>query len=206
MARPIPRRGFCVVGNTRSRGAGKTDGIVVRLDHHGKTDGSIYTVVALTTYLFSNVNTPGGLVGGSRTNSTSSGKNDGWIIRLDCAGKVLWEGFIGSKGKDELANFIAAVPGGEFVFVCYNEAANNQTDIGVVRLSGNGSIVWSKSYDYGGKTDRGNSILPTTTGGFVVVADTLVGSGQNFDVWISAWTATAAWDGIRNLAPGKWTC
>ena len=185
VARPIPGGGFFVVGNTRSRGAGKTDGMVARLDELGKTRWEYLFGRSGNDHLFSAANAPGGgLVVAGRTNSTRDGKNDAWIIRLDGAGKVLWERVIGASGRDDLANFIAAVPGGGFIFVGYNEGAGNQTDVWVVRLSGNGHIVWSKNYDYGGKTDRGKSIQATFTGGFIVAADTLVGSGQNFDAWI----------------------
>ncbi|MCH8076856.1 MAG: hypothetical protein IIC64_13665 [SAR324 cluster bacterium] len=185
VARPIPRGGFYVVGNTRSRGAGKTDGMVVRLDDQGRTLWEYLFGRSGNDHMLSAANAPrGGLVVAGRTNSTRDGKNDAWIIRLDGTGKVLWERVIGVSGRDDLANFIAAVPGGGFIFIGYKETAGNQTDVWVVRLSNTGRIVWSRSYDYGGKTDRGKSIQPTLTGGFIVAADTLIGSGQNFDAWI----------------------
>lgn len=185
VARPIPGGGFFVVGNTRSRGAGGSDGMVARLDERGKTRWEYLYGRGGNDYLLSAANASGGgLVAAGRTNSTPDGKNDAWIIRLNGAGKVLWERVIGVRGKDDLANFIAAVPGGGFIFTGYREGARNQTDVWVVRLSNSGRVVWSKSYDYGGKTDRGKSIQTTLSGGFIVAADTLVGSSQNFDAWI----------------------
>lgn len=132
---------------------------------------------------------PGGFIIAGYTNSTngdvgvSHGGMDMWIIRIDSAGKILWENSFGGSGTD-VAYQVAETYDKGFIILGYTTSSELQghhglADVLVVKIDSAGNEKWKKVY--GGSSDDGNiesAVLPLTDGGFIVTANTFSNDGD----------------------------
>lgn len=129
----------------------------------------------------------------------SKGLQDGWVIKLNATGGIVWEKNIGGAGNDTLASVQQTADGG-YIIGGYTESSvsgdvtgtNNGTrDSWVVKLNAAGTIVWQKNYG-GSDWDDINSIEQTADGGYIFIGSTLSSaSGDvtgikkgNYDIWV----------------------
>ena len=142
-----PDSGFAVVGYTNHESAGGYDGYLLRTDANGIMLWD--TIYGGTSWDFLNSieNAPGGgfLLSGE-TYSLGSGNNDGWVIRTDANGTVLWESVYGGIGGDAFHGSDTA-PNQEWVLVGETESAGNgQKDSWLLRIDDTGGVVWDTTY------------------------------------------------------------
>ena len=99
----LPDSGYVVAGYTSSFGAGGYDVYVVRTDKFGNTiwqktfggaDWDFASDITLTS--------DGNLVIVGSTSSFGAGKKDGYVIKCDLTGNLLWQKFYGGLEDDEL--------------------------------------------------------------------------------------------------------
>lgn len=168
----MPDGGVVAAGATNSRGAGDFDGWVFRLDPRGevlwdKTFGGarkdrIDAVRALPD---------GGFVVSGETESAGDGPFDGWVIRFDAGGNVLWERTYGGAGRDE-ARFIDALSDGGFAVAGLTTSRGaGDEDAWIVRLDAAGEVVWEATVG-GAALDRALELRETADGGIVAVGIT----------------------------------
>lgn len=168
----LPDGGMVVVGATNSRGEGETDGWVFRLDPSGEvlwdqTFGGarrdrIDAVSALPD---------GGFVVSGDTESAGDGPFDGWVIRLDADGDVLWERTYGGAGRDE-ARFIESLSDGGFAVAGLTTSRGaGDEDAWILRLDPAGEVVWEATVG-GAAPDRALELRETADGGLVAVGIT----------------------------------
>ena len=144
----LPDGGFAAAGHTNAKGAGSSDAWVVRLDaaggllwekaYGGQLDDAAHGIAALPD---------GGFIVAGSFHSMDRNKGDGWLLRLDAKGEVLWEKTYGSK----LAAFasVAALPDGGFIAAgrLHDKPASYQKSMAwVLRLDANGNILWEQSF------------------------------------------------------------
>ncbi len=125
----------------------------------------------------------GGFIVAGWTESTGAGKEDAWLLRLDCFGTILWERTCGG-GEDEKAIAVAVPPGGGFI-VAGSTASKGagKGDVWVLRLDPSGRLLWERTYG-GGGDDRAYDVPPLPGGGFLVAGRTeSKGTGGN-DAWL----------------------
>lgn len=105
------------------------------------------------------------------------GEADGWLLKLDGNGNLIWQKSLGSTGYDQFTSVVANNDGGCTVS---GYADNNSGDITghkgrsdfwVVRFDKNGNVIWNKCYG-GSADDRAHSIAIHPEGGFVVAGQT----------------------------------
>ncbi len=84
--------------------------------------------------------------------SENIGGQDGWVLRMDAAGNLLWEAVIGGSDRDVL-NAVEATPDGGFLLLgttFSTEAslgeAKGESDIWLTKLNADGQIMWSKLF------------------------------------------------------------
>ncbi|MBI5610599.1 MAG: hypothetical protein HY902_17115, partial [Deltaproteobacteria bacterium] len=118
-------QGVIAAGQTKSSGAGGYDGWIVRVTADGVVedaatlggDGDDWFNAAASTL-------DGGLVAVGATNSSGAGAADGWIVRQDAAGAVLWKRTYGTLGADSWYS-VAALDDGSFAVVGQRNGAHN---------------------------------------------------------------------------------
>jgi uncharacterized delta-60 repeat protein len=176
--------GVVVAGHTRSKGAGKSDFWVFRLDKAGnfvwertfggEQDDRARTVTATED---------GGFVVAGFTKSQGSSEGDAWVLKLVADGELSWESKFGSKGSDGVFN-VSAMADGSLVATGYtNILEESGYDLWVIRLGTRGELVWERIFNRG-VFDAGTAIVPTGDGGSVVVGVTSADGFQGDDAWV----------------------
>ncbi|RYE17989.1 MAG: hypothetical protein EOP51_22885 [Sphingobacteriales bacterium] len=147
---------------------------------------------------------------GSLSGINTNGVEDGWIIRIDNAGNILWQKLLGGNNTDYLYS-IAQTPDGGYIASGTSSSSNTGTLMGVsnngsydawiIKLDATGNLQWQKllggtSTDY---TDgySGSALKRTTDGGYIIGgyssssnSGTLTGLTNNgpvnttYDFWI----------------------
>ena len=100
-------------------------------------------------------------------------REDLWLAKLDNAGNIQWQRFLGGTGRDELKDIQLTADGGYIVAgssssvdgdICSNKG--NQ-DFFIVKLSSSGTTEWRKTCG-GSGNDVANSVFETSDGGYIV--------------------------------------
>ena len=125
----------------------------------------------------------GGYVVAAYTDTVAGDERNLWILRLDSTGNIVWEKTYGTSGKEgyhnssEMSISIQVTSDGGYII-----ADHTAGDFWILRLDGNGNIIWNKVYG-GVLGDAAFSIQQTSEGGYVVAGST--GSFGNMgDAWI----------------------
>lgn len=105
-------------------------------------------------------------------NHSSSGFNDGWVIRVSNTGILLWSRCYGSSGWETLTSVIATPEGGYLLAgSTWGQGgdipdSNGGQDVLLIRIKNEGSIIWSRTH--GGPGFEGvTQIIPDPSGGYL---------------------------------------
>lgn len=127
-----------------------------------------------------------------------NGDGDGWVLRLDANGEILWSLAIGGSDRDELGDIVENKDG---TFTAVGYTFSNDGDISeqrgegdawVVRISAAGKLMSSMTYG-GYFTDTASSVLQAEDGNLIIVGTTHssrvspTGPGEG-DVWVFSLT------------------
>ncbi len=171
--------GYATAGHTTSYGAGGEDFYVIKTDSLGnilwqKTYGATGDEGMPVRVDLAQTPDSGFLLGGA-TSSFGAVSLDGYILRLDSLGNVLWE------YKYSTANAIESIH--EFSFLANGDilayGSDNQDNFGsadalLLRLDSNGNLIWSRVY--GGGVNDSFSTAMELPGGNIIAA----GSSSTF--------------------------
>jgi PKD repeat protein len=144
------------------------------------------------------------------------GSGDGWIVRLDADGELIWSLVLGGTQRDELGDIIEN-PDGSFTAVGYTFSEDGDVskqhgagDAWVVWVSSSGELIRSMTYG-GSQTDSASSLIRTDDGNFVIlgtthspeVSQTYAGMS---DVWIFSLTpqGDVLWSKTYGGSDGDW--
>jgi hypothetical protein len=108
------------------------------------------------------------------------GSTDFWVVKIDAAGNKMWDAAFGGTALDILYNLQQTKDGG-YILRGYSTSgingnktgtnygtAGSDGDFWVVRLDGNGTKLWDKTF--GGNDDDGISALQELAGGGFILA------------------------------------
>jgi hypothetical protein len=175
--------GFILVGLTYSLGRNDSNAWVVKIDasgdllwnktYGGNGDNAFRSVVA----------TGGGeYVCAGYTNSIGNGDYKVWLVKIDENGSLLWSDTYGGSGSDLGYSLIMAKGGYEIAGETHS-FGNGDGKAFVVKTDLNGKLVWQRVYG-GRQFDTVETIIPSSSGGYVVAGFTFsFGKGQR-DFWI----------------------
>lgn len=168
----ISEGGFVLAGSEWSS-LRLADGHIWRLDMRGDLVWSYAYGGADVDYLYSvRAGPDGGVVAAGRTSSFGAKGADGWILRLDGDGHVLWQKRYGGTGDDLLAS-IRETTDGDFIAIGETNSFSGDVlnyDYWILRLDPSGAIRWEKTYGSDG-WDTGYAIEHTSDAGFVAVGE-----------------------------------
>lgn len=172
--------GYIVAGWTSSFGAEGFDGWCLRLGPSGKAiwqrtfGGGLHDKIVSVQVTSDN----GYLVAGE-TWSYGEGLSDGWCLKLDTDGAVVWQNVLGGTSNDSFADVRQTIDGGYVLTGWSRSWGSGGDDAWCVRLDPVGTMVWSKVYGDAGD-ERAYSIRETTDGGYVL-AGQATASGDYYD-------------------------
>lgn len=100
-----------------------------------------------------------------------SGDRDFFIMKLDTFGNKLWSKTYGEDDIDRLNSVVATEDGGIIATGSTRSYKSELTDLSVMKLDSNGTMVWHKIYGFK-YYEYGNSITTLSDGGFMVSGGT----------------------------------
>ena len=178
--------GYAVAGITESKGVGRWDAWVIKLDKQGKivwdkTYGgseSDYGVSLIQT-------TDGGYAVAGITESKGAGGENLWVIKLDEQGKIVWDRTYGDggSGTDCAGSLIQTTDGGYAVGGFNYSKGAGGTDFWVIKLDEQGNKNWDRTYG-GSGYDSAASLIQTTDGGYAVAGITKSKGAGGADFWV----------------------
>jgi len=111
-----------------------------------------------------------------------TGETEGWILRFDSAGDVVWQKSLGLNGPQELLYSIRSTPDGGYIAVGHVWYSVGELDYWIVKLDSAGNVVWQRLYGgYG--MEMAENARGTSDGGYIVVGYT-EHYGEYGDCWV----------------------
>ena len=113
------------------------------------------------------------------------GREDGWVVKLDASGDIVWSKNYGGSAQDILKSGKQTADGG-YVLLGYTYSDDidiptnkGEKDFWVLKLDDSGGIIWSKTYG-GSLIDNGYDI-EVVPGGYVLAGNTASRDGDITD-------------------------
>ena len=126
----------------------------------------------------------GGYIATGNTNSFGAGSQDIWLIKIDGERNVTWQKTYGGSAYD-YANSVQQTADGGYIIAGSTESFGVASeDVWVLKLDGNGDVVWQKTYGGDANYDYANSIQQTADGGYIVAGFTTSFGEGNGDAWV----------------------
>ena len=176
--------GYAVAGYTESKGAGKEDFWVIKLDSKGnmvwdKTFGGSDEDWAISIIQ----TTDGSYAVAGWTYSKGAGEGDFWVIKLDKSGTIIWDKTFGGSDEDWAISIIQTSDGGYAVAGLTSSKGAGEGDFWVIKLDHEGNIIWDKTFG-GSDDDEAYSIIQTSDGGYAVAGYTESKGAGKYDTWV----------------------
>lgn len=164
--------GYIVAGRTTSKGVGRSDAWILRLDAGGnilweKTYGGQHIDVAQDIF----PTRDGGFVVAGYTASKGWGQTDAWVFKLSATGQTVWEHAFGGRMQDA-AHSVRPAPDDGYVVVGYTQSKGlGLADLWAMKLSPDGNLLWDKVYG-GPYMDTGHALDFDDLGNIVIAGET----------------------------------
>ena len=133
--------GYAISGYTRSKGKGKADAWVIKLNNKGnmvwnKTFGGYDNDIARSIIQIED----GDYVIVGETQSKGAGEWDAWIIKLDEQGNIEWDKTIGGSSWDSILSIIQTEDGDYVIAGWTMSKGAGEADAWVIKLDEKGNI------------------------------------------------------------------
>lgn len=106
-----------------------------------------------------------------------------WVVRVDTAGEVAWERFLGPVDEDRRGRAIAPLADGGVV-VAGDALRDGRRSLRVVHLAVDGTVVWERAYGGEREYDVARGIARTEDDGLVVVGSTKSKELGKTNAWV----------------------
>lgn len=120
---------------------------------------------------------------------------DGWLVKLDSQGEVIWEVILGGSGNDRFTK-ILKLNNGDYL-VGGTTGSNNgnvsgnhgMNDVWLTYVNSNGQVMWNRCFG-GSDSDIFNTALQTDNDNILIFANTrssdgnVPGNNGNSDIWV----------------------
>jgi hypothetical protein len=176
--------GYIIAGFTRSFGASYSDAYLIKTDINGnilwyKLYGGWYEDDALSVKQTAD----GGFILAGGTWSFGSGAEDIYLIRTDENGNLIWDKTYGGSEIDVAMSVSQTGDSGFIIAGCTLSYGKGLSDVYLIRTDINGDTIWTKTYG-GAEFDRGNFVIQTNEGGFIITGSTSSFGNSLEDIYI----------------------
>jgi hypothetical protein len=118
-----------------------------------------------------------------------SGGVEGWLCKIDSAGKLLWNRTYGESGNDQLNTVIQSSDGGYILGGSTASSSSGPYMLELIKTDSSGNVQWDHTYSELGEQDMSN-VVETKDGGYAIFA-TSQDSGENLSDFSLAKTDSA---------------
>ena len=129
-----------------------------------------------------NQTSDGGYIASGST-SIEYGNSDAWVLKLAEDGSIQWQKVYGGPDGEGFGFIQQTEDGGYIVAGTTSSFGTGSGDFWVLKLSGEGAIIWQRSYG-GEMRDSLSSIHVTVDGGYVVVGRTSSFDEVSANIWV----------------------
>jgi hypothetical protein len=140
--------GYIVVGSTRSYIENSTIGFALWTDFNGNAIFNKTYIEGLGTELRHVVNISEGFLIVGNT-YLDNGDIDGFILRINKIGDIIWRKTIGSNGVDKIFSAVPSEYGDTFIAMGTTTLSDDHLGAWFVKLRIDGQVIWEKSYQAG---------------------------------------------------------
>lgn len=179
---PTADGGFVAAGETG--GGTLSDVWVFKLDRLGKVVWQ-RTYGGLAGDRAYNIRTTadgGYVVAGFTGYAGAAGTRDGWVLKLDASGDVVWRKVYGGAGDDDILSIDPTSDGG-YVLAGATYLTGSSEKAWVLKLDATGNVIWQTTYG-GAFNDAALSVRQTPDGGYIVAGYTWSFGAGGSDAWV----------------------
>ena len=111
-------------------------------------------------------------------------KFDGWVMKLNSAGDVVWQYSYGGNSGYEILYYVQETDDGGFILAGYSSSfsSGGDRDAWLLKLKSDGSVAWSKTY--GGNYDDEFYTVREVSDGYIAVGySESYSANEDRDVW-----------------------
>ena len=177
--------GYLAAGYTYSFGSGEADAWVLKLDSNGiviwqKSYGD-------AGFEFANdiqaTGDGGYVLVGAIFPSLETEDSEGWIVKLDNSGAVVWQKGVGGGSSDGFQAVQETASGHYLIGGWTASFGGGGNDLWLLDFDGSGGGVWQKTYGQGAE-ERGQALALTDDGGILAAGDTRSLGAGGSDYWL----------------------
>lgn len=207
----LPSEQTIVVGNSSELAFGQADGMILRLSSLGTVQSQLMFGGGGFDVLNAVAVMPdGGLVATGRTESSTAGADDLWVLRTDVIGNILWEKRYGGSGREGGNDVLLRNDGQIMVFGFTESDGALGRDLWLMELNpADGSMVWNTRYG-GADYEESHAMRQLSDGTLVLCGHTastdathqlyaLRVSADGNVIWAKEFGTTAAHEGGEHL-------
>ena len=177
----VDNNGFIITGYTSSYGPNNCNFWLIRTDEYGNLIWDKIFGGNLCDSGFYSLYCDNGFISVGYTESYGSGDYDGWILKTNFDGNLIWNITVGGLLKDIIHNIIS-LKNGDFILCGETESYGfGKEDIWIIYMDKFGKILWNKTYG-GFFSDRGYSACQTKDDDLIVTGLTERFFLKNYDI------------------------
>jgi len=176
-----PGTGYIIAGNSGSFGVGNGDGWAVKISTagailwqraYGHTESDLFYAVEREA--------GGNLLFAGSTASFGAVDTDGWIIKTDTTGVILWDRRYGGNDLDIFYSVISTTDGG---YLAAGRTGSSNPEGWLVKTDASGAVVWE--YSYGSSYfDMFTSAIQTHDGGYIATGTMTIAASPQEYIWL----------------------
>lgn len=175
--------GFIIVGHIGTS-AVDNDGLAIRTDASGNELWTMTYGGEDEDELFAvQQTTDGGFALAGVTKSSGAGSWDGWLIKTDANGKVVWSKTYGGSSRELFASVQQTADGG---YILAGDTASSgplSNNAWLVKTDASGNQLWDQVFG-GDSLDFASSVQQTADGGYILAGETASSGAGNRDAWL----------------------
>jgi len=176
--------GFIAAGSAWSKGAGRGDACVAKIDKRGylvwiKTFGGSENDEARSIIQTDDEDYA---IAGFTVSEDTEDRNV-WVIKLDRKGNKIWDKTLGGTSEEWANSIVQTEDKGYMVAGWTKSMGAGKTDAWIIKLNKRGDLVWDRTFG-GSEDDEAHSIIQTEDGGYAVAGWTESKGAGNADVWV----------------------
>ena len=123
------------------------------------------------------------------TDSFGRGGTDGWLVKVDSDGNLVWTISYGGKSLDQFSS-ISKTNSGDYILSGSTQSQSSNEDMWVIKIDENGNDIWEKTYG-SIDDDYAVSIKEIPSGEFILVGQTKSSIRDNgFNILVSKLDST----------------
>lgn len=174
--------GYVIAGESDTWGHGRVDAYIIKIDKDGNRvwhnafgfeDDEIANEVIATK--------DGGYILVGSTDSDYKTQKNVYVVKVSATGSREWQSFYGTRENDEGLGIVETRDG--YVIAGYTKGTKNyDSDVYLLKIDKNGSVVWEKTYG-SSKDDRANAIIKVEDG-FVIAGYSTSIESHSKDVYL----------------------